>query len=255
MIQERQIRLIELVSEQKKMEVSRLAKLLETSEVTIRKDLDYLSEKGILKRERGYALLNDADSIQYRMAFQYQIKQRIAEEAVSLVKDGETVMIESGSTCTLLAEMLAKKRRDVTIVTNSAYLASYVRESRGLRIVVLGGDYQPQAQAMVGPLTKLCAAQYRVDKIFVGTDGFSYEGGFTGDNLIRSDTVRAMAESAERVIVLAESEKFSRTGTVSFLKVQEVSDLITDEWIPRETAAYLETAGVTVRAVPRELSK
>ena len=127
----------------------------------------------------------------------------------------------------LLAEQLAQSKKEVTLVTNSAFMASYVKGS-SVRVVVLGGDYQPQVQAMVGPLTKLCAQQFQVDKLFVGTDGYSFENGFTGDNLVRSDTVKAMAQSARHTIVLTESEKFTRSGTVSFLKTEQVSGVITD---------------------------
>ena len=102
---------------------------------------------------------------------------------------------------------------------------------------------------MVGPLTKMCAQQFCVDKIFVGTDGFSETNGFTGDNLVRADTVRAMAESAHRTIVLADAEKFTRAGTVSFLKPSEVSVVITDTGIPGEVREYLSGAGVQVLTV------
>lgn len=248
MLKERHTKLIELVSQRGKIEVSELAVLLGTSRVTVRKDLDYLEQKGILARERGYALLRDEGDINYRMAFHYEQKQRIAAAAARMVQDRETVMIESGSCCMLLAEQLAQSKKEVTLVTNSGYMASYVKES-SVRVVVLGGDYQPQVQAMVGPLTKLCAQQFQVDKLFVGTDGYSVENGFTGDNLVRSDTVKAMAQSARHTIVLTESEKFTRSGTVSFLRTEQVSGVITDNGIPGEIRAFLEQAGVDVRAV------
>lgn len=248
MLKERHTKLIELVSQRGKIEVSELAVLLETSRVTVRKDLDHLEQKGILARERGYALLRDEGDINYRMAFHYEQKQRIAAAAARLVQDRETVMIESGSCCMLLAEQLAQSKKEVTLVTNSAFMASYVKGS-SVRVVVLGGDYQPQVQAMVGPLTKLCAQQFQVDKLFVGTDGYSFENGFTGDNLVRSDTVKAMAQSARHTIVLTESEKFTRSGTVSFLKTEQVSGVITDTGIPGEVRAFLEQAGLDVRAV------
>ncbi|MBU9735163.1 DeoR/GlpR family DNA-binding transcription regulator [Diplocloster agilis] len=248
-MEERHIRIIELVSIHKKIEVSKLAELLHTSQVTVRKDLDVLADKGILKRERGYAVLNAEDDINYRMAFHYEIKRKIALSAAKLVQDGETVMIESGSACMLLAELLAYEKRGVTIITNSAYLASYVKDAPGVKVTLLGGDYQPRAQAMVGPLTKMCAQQFCVDKIFVGTDGFSETNGFTGDNLVRADTVRAMAESAHRTVVLADAEKFTRAGTVSFLKPSEVSVVITDSGIPGEIREYLTGAGVQVLTV------
>lgn len=247
-LKERYTRIIELVSQYKKIEVSRLAEELHISQVTIRKDLDYLAEKGILKRERGYALLVDPDNINYRMAFAFQRKQLIADAAVELIADGETVMIESGSCCMIFAEQLVHRRKDITIITNSAYLASFIRQYQ-VSIVLLGGDYQPQAQAMVGPLTKLCASQYQVDKLFVGTDGFSRTLGFTGSNLNRMDTIRSMAKSANQIILLTESEKFTRSGNVSFFPVKAISHIITDSLITDDTKEFLLSQDVRLTLV------
>ena len=122
----RHTKLLEYITLHGKTEVSALAEYLGTSKVTIRKDLDFLSEKGILKRERGYAVPNDPSDINYRMAFHLDTKQRIAQIAATYVKDGETVIVESGSTCALFAEELAKTKQNVTIITNSMYLANYV---------------------------------------------------------------------------------------------------------------------------------
>ncbi|KFN88968.1 DeoR family transcriptional regulator [Tetragenococcus muriaticus PMC-11-5] len=103
----REEEIISIVSENKKLEVNELASLLNVSKVTIRKDLDKLETRGIVHRQHGYAVLNSQDDINYRLAINYDLKRKIAKEAAKLVKDGETVMIESGSTCTLLAEELA----------------------------------------------------------------------------------------------------------------------------------------------------
>ena len=103
-MKERHNAILEYITTHGKTEVSILAEKLHTSEVTIRKDLDLLEEKGMLKRERGYAVPNDPGNIFYRMAFHPDLKQRIARTAANCVSDGETVMIETGSTCILFAE-------------------------------------------------------------------------------------------------------------------------------------------------------
>lgn len=238
-MKERHTKIIEIVSERGKIEVGELSELLETSKVTIRKDLDFLAERGLLKRERGYAVLVSPDDINYHMAFAFERKQKIARMAVEEVKDGETVMIESGSCCALFAEQLAKHRKDITIITNSAFLASYIRGEQ-VNIVLLGGEYQHRFQSMVGPLVKLCASKYQVDKIFVSTDGFSESFGFTGGDLSRVETIRGMAESARKIILLTESEKFLRIGTVSYFALNEISTVITDDGIPQKARDVLE---------------
>lgn len=135
---DRHTKLLEIVNKNKRIEVSRLSELLNVSQVTIRKDLDILEEKGLLKREHGYAVISSSDDIRSRLAFNYDIKRKIAHLASKLVSDGETVMIESGSSCALLAEELAYNKKDVTIITNSIFIANYIREG-GAKIVLLGG--------------------------------------------------------------------------------------------------------------------
>ena len=140
------------MTEHGKTEVSTLAEYLHTSKVTIRKDLDTLSGRGIIKRERGYAVLKDPGDINYRMAFHYDNKQKIAQSAASLVKDGETLIIESGSTCALFAEELAKTKQNITIITNSVYLADYVADYSNIQIILLGGTYSRKADPWSVPL-------------------------------------------------------------------------------------------------------
>lgn len=245
-LKERHIALLEYVTEHGKTEVSALAEHLHTSKVTIRKDLDTLSERGILKRERGYAVLRDPGDINYRMAFHYDNKQKIAQAATALVEDGETLIIESGSTCTLFAEELARTRQNITIITNSVYLADYVADHANIQVILLGGTLQPKGRSLVGPLTKCAIQQFHVDKIFTGIDGFSRDFGFTGEDLTRTDTVREMTKSAEHTYVLADSAKFRQFGAVAYLGFEDVYQLITDSGISEEEQAYLSEKNIRI---------
>lgn len=103
--------IIRIVSDYKKIEVNQLSQLLNVSNVTIRKDLDKLEEKGIINRQHGFALINNTDDINFRLAKNYDLKRKIAVKAAENILDGDTVMIESGSTCALLAEELAFNRK------------------------------------------------------------------------------------------------------------------------------------------------
>ena len=120
----RQSQILDLLNENKKVEVTKLSELLHVSQVTIRKDLDALESSGMLIRAHGYAVLNDSDDINTRMAYHYASKQRIAKQAVQSVEDGETIMIESGSCCALVALEIAATKKDVTLITNSAFIMS-----------------------------------------------------------------------------------------------------------------------------------
>lgn len=244
----RYTKLLEIVNENKRIEVSKLAEILNVSQVTIRKDLGVLEERGLLKREHGYAVMTSSDDINSRLAFNYDIKRKIARLACELVCDGETVMIESGSCCALLAEELAYNKKDITIITNSTFIAAYIREGNA-KVVLLGGDYQPESQVVVGPLTRKCVKDFFVDKLFIGTDGYNSKIGFTGKNLMRTETVKAMAESASKIIIVTQSLKFSERGVVSQFKAEEISYLLTDTNIPEDVLESLKKEKINVQMV------
>jgi DeoR/GlpR family transcriptional regulator of sugar metabolism len=235
------------------MEVTALAEMLEVSQVTVRKDLDHLEERSLIRREHGYACLNNSDDVGKRMAFHYDIKKRLARKAAESVEDGETVMIESGSCCALLAEELINTKRDITIVTNSAFIANHIRYASNVKIILLGGYYQGESQVMVGPMTRKCAEVFFADKFFIGADGFAENFGFTGKDHQRAQTTQELAEQARKIIVLTESEKFRRQGVVGLVRAEEVDTVYTDEGIPSDVAAFLAEKKVALVTVPEKV--
>jgi DeoR/GlpR family transcriptional regulator of sugar metabolism len=248
----RHIKILDLITEHQKLEVSALAELLGVSKVTVRKDLAELEELGVLRREHGYGVIGAVDDIGRRLAYHYEIKRKIAQAAALEVEDGETVIIESGSCCALLAEELANTKRAVTIITNSAFIANHVRHALHTKIILLGGDYQGEAQVVVGPITIKCAEDFFTDKLFIGTDGFTEKFGFTGRNHLRAVTVQGMAKQARQVMVLTESEKFSHQGVVGLVKTADVTAVFTDDHIPPESEAFLLKNQIVVHKAPVE---
>lgn len=245
----RHAKILDLVNANKKIEVTKLADELSTSQVTIRKDLDMLEKKGLLKREHGFAVMVASDDINNHLAFNYNLKREIAIKAAELVNNGETIIIESGASCALLAEEIALRKYDVTIITNSAFIASFIRKAPFVKIVLLGGDYQNESQVVVGPMVKKCIENFHVDKIFVGTDGFHKNVGFTGNNHMRVETLKSMAEQANKIIILTESSKFVQQGVVAQFKANEVDYVFTDSNIPEETLTFLQAQYVNVQTV------
>ena len=242
----RQAQILDLLTQNKKLKVTELSDVLNVSQVTIRKDLSALEDSGIIVREHGYAKLNESDDINNRLAYHYDIKQKIAEKAVESIEDGETVMIESGSCCALVALEIAKTKKDVTLITNSAFISDYIRKTGNVRIILLGGEYQEESQVMVGPITRKCAEGFFVDKLFVGTDGFTKETGFTGNDYMRSEAVKDMAKQASNVIIVTDSVKFQQKGVVSLLDTKKVSYVYTDSNIPEDAEEYLVENNIKV---------
>jgi DeoR/GlpR family transcriptional regulator of sugar metabolism len=245
---ERQKKILDLIAKEGCIEVARLAELTGVSKVTLRSDLDRLEEKGIVRHEKGQVSPGSSDDINNRLTYHYATKRKIAHLASELVGDGEAVMIESGSCCAILAEELTINKREVRIITNSAFIAAYIRRLPRAKIVLLGGDYQNDAQVMVGPIARQCVQGFTVDKLFIGTDGFS-ENGFTGNDHLRAETVRSMAQQARAVIILTESEKFSKQGLVPLLPLSEIGSVFTDNLIPPEKEAFLSEQGIKVYKV------
>ncbi|MDR2433922.1 MAG: DeoR/GlpR family DNA-binding transcription regulator [Treponema sp.] len=246
----RYTKILELLTKHQRVKVRVLAELLDVSQVTIRKDLDQLEEKGLIRRIHGYASLNAADDVGNQMAFNYAIKKRIAKAAAATVDDGEVVMIESGSCCAFLAEELASSGKDVTIVTNSAFIAGFIRHTRHAKIILLGGYYQPDSQVLVGPMTSKCGEIFFSNKFFIGVDGFMSEFGFTGKDHMRVQTVMDLAERTRQVIVLADAEKFRRKGALGLVKLDRVAGVYTDERIPEEAESALLDNNVMLYKVP-----
>lgn len=245
----RHTKILELLTEKNKVDVTELSQNLGVSQVTIRKDLDMLEKKGLIVREHGFATLNGQDDMNNRLAYHYDIKQQLAKSACQMIEDGETIMIESGSCCALLAQEIASTKKDVTIITNSSFIADYIRQYSQVKLILLGGEYQKEAQVVVGPMTRRCVEAFFVDKFFIGTDGFSKNTGFTGNDYMRSETVRDMARQAAHVIVVTESSKFQQGGLVNLLPTQDVYCVVTDGMIPQESEEYLQSQNVIVKKV------
>lgn len=236
-MKDRTNQILELLSETHRIEVTELARILGVSQVTVRKDLDALEQKKIIRREHGYALLRSTDDINGRIACHYDAKRRIAARACELVQDGDTLFIESGSCCAILADLLYSTRKNITIVTNSAFIADYIRRNAAAgsnQTILLGGIYQPDSQALVGPMISQLAAGFFVNRFFIGTDGYTPRTGFTNCDQMRAQAVRDMSRSADGIIVLTESDKFGKHGVIRLDITDRVRAVITDDALPAE---------------------
>jgi len=248
LMNERRIQILKDISSNEKITVAELAIRYNVSQVTIRSDLRALQGHGLIRRVHGGA---SSEQISNRLHSNYDVKSRIAEKAAQMVDPGETIMIESGSTNALLARKIGEVQ-DVTIVTNSYFIANYVRDLPRVKVIALGGDFQPDSEVCVGPLTRQSLQSFYVDKLFIGSDGYSEESGFTCVNLQRAEVVNAMARCARKKIILTDSSKFFNRGVARQLPLSEVSMVITDDGIPEQARQALARHRVELVVVPRE---
>lgn len=243
---ERQVNILETLSTEKKIEVKQLAALADVSEVTIRKDLEILENQGLLKREHGYAVANGEDNINYRLAFGYPQKFEIAQKALKYIEPNETVIIESGSTCTLLALEIAKRDQNNTIITNSTFIARYLKDYPTTKVILLAGQYQGKSEAVVGPLIRESIKNFHTDKIFVGADGIHETFGVAGSNYERTEAAKMMRENASNVFVLSQSYKLDQKSNYHLFSLDDIQYLITDDQISEDERHALQQHDIVV---------
>ncbi len=246
-INSRQKEIVQLVHDEKKMSVNALSDKTGVSTVTIRKDLKFLENAGLIRRVHGYACIPSPDDINNRMDYAYELKEQIAKCAADLVEDGETIMVESGSSCALFVMELAKRKKNVTILTNSVFISDFIRNEDSIRIILLGGEIQKDSRALVGPLLEQTVKNFLVDKFFLGTDGYTDENGFRIADYMRAQAVRQMVKQASHVYVLTDSSKFTKKSLVNQLPAQAVHMVITDQGISQKMIDSLNRYGVQVR--------
>jgi len=249
-MKDRIVKILDILSASKNVKVNLLAEMLSVSHVTLRKDLDNLEKRGIIKRTHGYASLDGADDTGKRMAINHSIKRGIAEAAAQIVEEGETIMIESGSCCALFAEELALSNKNITIITNSIFITNYISKMHNIKIILLGGCYQPESQVLVGPMTSKCCEAFFCDKFFIGADGFIPEHGFTGRDLMRVQTAIELSGFAKKVFFLTDAAKFYHRGAYSLMKLDKIAGVFTDDSIPKEAETTLIKNNVMLKKVP-----
>ncbi|MDR0320403.1 MAG: DeoR/GlpR family DNA-binding transcription regulator [Treponema sp.] len=250
LVKDRHVKILDFLSSNKTVKISLLAELLNVSNVTLRKDLDDLEKRGIIRHTHGFASLEGADDTGKRMAFSHSIKRKIAKAAAGIIEEGETIMIESGSCCALFAEELALAKKNITIITNSVFIANYVCKYPNIKIILLGGCFQPESQVLVGPMTKTSVESFFPDKFFLGTDGFVNGQGFTGRDHLRVETALGLAKCAKQVFILTEAEKFKRRGAFSLIQLDKITGVFTDDSIAKEAEADLLKNKIQLHKVP-----
>jgi len=237
----RQQTILQLVNDRRRISVSELARATDVSEVTIRQDLNLLEKRSYLKRVHGSAVALESDDVDARMMSNFILKQKLARYAASLVNDGETIFIESGSTNALLARYLAE-RKHITLITVSHYISHLLKET-DCEVIVLGGMYQKKSETVVGPLTRMCIQQVHFSKAFIGVDGYHAETGFTGRDMMRADVVNAVLAKGVENIVLSDSSKFGQIQPNPLDPMSQIGRVITDSRLDLDYQHLLKRQG------------
>ena len=227
-LSDREKQILNLLMEQGTVTVVELSKLLSVSEVTIRSDLRNLEERGLLNRVHGGAVPSVHPNIVERQNLLVETKQRIAKAAADLVQDGDTIMIEAGTTTAMIPRYLFGKR-DIHIITNSILAFTAAKSNPSIKLTVTGGEFRNSTESFVGSIAAEALKYFNVRLAFVGTDGFSLERGITTHLMEAGDIIKVMQQKAEQTVLLADSTKWGKMGAVSILPLKSASILITDK--------------------------
>ena len=234
-----------MMAEDNSVSVSELSKRLDVTVVTARADLAALEEEGLLVRTHGGAVPALHPNMAARMQSGKEVKSAIAKAAAAMIDEGDTVIITAGTTTALIAKYLLGKR-DVHIVTNNTLLFSYARTNPHLRVTLLGGEFRPEEEGVVGPMALKAVDTFFVSKAFIGIDGASIKQGFTANSVESADLVRKLAGQAGQVIAISDSSKFGKPGFARILPFDAADVLVTDNKLSKEFEEKLTEANVRI---------
>jgi len=225
--------IIRIISHLRSVTVQDLTQRLKVSEVTIRKDLTLLEEMGTVVRTRGGACLAEdraqLRAIQVRRGENLPEKERIACKARELVSEDDSIYLDSGSTCMLLARQVSGM--NVRIVSNSLDVMNVTADAPGISLISTGGSYRREAGAFIGPAALESLDGLQIQTCFLGTTGLSAGGIFSSQNVIEAELKKKVLSVSRRRVVLADAGKFGKGAFAVFARGSDVDILVTDRWV------------------------
>jgi DeoR family transcriptional regulator, fructose operon transcriptional repressor len=247
LVEERRNQLLEMVRAKGFASLPELADQLKVSESTVRRDLDYLEEVGTAKRTHGGVFYTGPSPklphFDERQPAQWDKKKQIAQRAVRLVEDGDTVLLDGGSTTYEVARLLVG--RPLQIVTNSLPVANLFASNANNDLVLIGGYVYPRTGVALGPYANEMLKRLSVRRTILSVSGIN-ERGFFNNNLLLVETERAMMHAADEVIVVADSTKFGRQSLAHLCPLGEVQHLVVDHEISKTWQNKAQAAGLTL---------
>jgi DeoR family fructose operon transcriptional repressor len=249
-VEERKQRILERIESRRKATVAELCEQFHVSSATIRSDLRDLEAAGMLIRTHGGAMVKTKTGLELDMVQRgtqhLAEKRRIAERALELVEDGDTVILDTGTTTLELARLLGR-RRDLTVVTNDLAIALALEPAESVRVLFMGGLVRRNYHCTMvhGSTGRDILAGLSVDKAFMACNSFSVEKGASTPDIAQAETKKLMMSIAARVIMLFDASKMGRTSFALFAPLETLDTIVTDA-IGAEDRARLEENGIDV---------
>lgn len=251
--EERRRAIVSMARESKTIRVRELSRRLDISDRTVRRDLEELELQGLIRRTRGGAVWVGSDpswdrSFDLRRDSLSAEKARIGERAASMVKEGQVLILDAGTTTLKCAQFLLDKT-ELLVITISVDIATVLCEAKGVTTLLSGGILRQSTRSLVGPKAEEFFADIRADLLFLGVSGVSAKRGLTNSNPYETGVKKAMISSAREVVVLADNTKIGNDAMECFAPLESIHCLITDDRAPEAELRAIEERGVKVIVV------
>lgn len=250
---ERRRRILEYLKANRSGKNEELAGALGVSLATVRRDLDYLATQGLVSRTHGGAILPEHSTAFERLYSEKRLlgqaeKRRIGEAAAAMVADGETLILDSGSTTIEVARRL-KHHKNLTIITNDLLIASTLEFDPSTTLMLTGGTRRAGFSVLIGPVTEDFFRGVRVNKSFLSADAVDLVHGITNATFPEAATKRLIIEAAREVILVVDHSKFGGSALAKVSGLELVHQVVTDSGVGDETLRGLARLGLKVTVV------
>jgi DeoR family transcriptional regulator of aga operon len=251
LIEERRRRICDLVRAEGRVTVDELAARFGISQVTIRADLATLESAGALTRTHGGALsVQDDQPLDVKQLQHHAEKLRIAEEAAALIRDGETIILDSGTTTAEIARRIRSlELKSINVITNALNIAALLIDTPSVRLIMPGGILRRESNSLSGPMAEAALEALQADRLYLGADGVDPKVGVMTPHLAEAQLNAKMIAIAREVVVVADSSKLMRRNVSLIARIDQLHMLITDRGAPEEAVQELRDRGVEVRLV------
>ena len=227
--EERQEQILKILEKENRVMTNDLQKKFNTTTVTIRKDLAILEGEGLLKRTYGGAIkvkkLFQGLALNKKEKLYLDEKLKIVKKAAQLISDGDTILLDSGSTTSLLAKEI-KNKTNITVITNAVNIATELLQS-DIEVILTGGVLLKESSTLVGPLADIVLKKLTTSKLFIGVDGIDFTAGLTTPNILEANTSRIMMDISMETILLVDSSKFGRRSLGVISDINKIDKIIT----------------------------
>ena len=245
---QRRMQIFEIMQAEKTVDVNELAKKFDVSAMTIRRDLALFERQGLVTTNYGGAYINQGTAIEPSFSLKagqmQQNKKNVARVAAEMVKNGDSIIIDCGTTTLQLANYIQDKR--ITVITNSLAIVNYLQSNNKIKLILAPGEYSETSAGVLSNMTIDFYNKFNVDTVFMGTQGFDVEKGATVPDIEDAGVKSALLEAGKKRVLLLNNEKWRDNYLIKYADVRNFDEIITDRGTDPQQVERARACGVEV---------